>query len=112
MQDDIALGRMVQEVRLFRNLRQKDVAERAGVGNDTVSRLERGLVDGMTVRALSSYQPRAGDAQHRWPGLASAGAGAVPRPAARRDGRTDGRASDRGRLGSRSGALLWSSPER
>jgi transcriptional regulator with XRE-family HTH domain len=52
MQDDIALGRMVQEVRLFRNLRQKDVAERAGVGNDTVSRLERGLVDGMTVRAL------------------------------------------------------------
>lgn len=47
---------MVREVRLARNLRQQDVASRAGVSRETVSRLERGLIDGMTVghlRAIS-----------------------------------------------------------
>ena len=56
MGDDVQIGRIVREVRLAHNLRQEDVAARAGVGRETVSRLERGLLDGMTVgklRALS-----------------------------------------------------------
>jgi transcriptional regulator with XRE-family HTH domain len=54
--DDYQIGRMVRDVRLARNFRQEDVAARAGVSRETVSRLERGLVDGMTVghmRAIS-----------------------------------------------------------
>jgi transcriptional regulator with XRE-family HTH domain len=50
--DDISVGRAVQAVRLSRNLRQSDVAARAGVSRQAVSRLERGLVDGMTVATL------------------------------------------------------------
>jgi transcriptional regulator with XRE-family HTH domain len=54
--DDYQLGRMVRDVRMARSLRQQDVAERAGVSRETISRLERGLVDGITVghlRAIS-----------------------------------------------------------
>ena len=43
---------MVRDVRLARSLRQEDVAERAGLDRHMVSRLERGLVDGMTVGSL------------------------------------------------------------
>jgi transcriptional regulator with XRE-family HTH domain len=43
---------MVQDLRVSRNLRQADVAARAGVSRQTVSRLECGLVDGMTVGTL------------------------------------------------------------
>jgi transcriptional regulator with XRE-family HTH domain len=50
--DDIQVGRIVRDVRLARNLRQEDVAARAGVSRGTVSRIERGLVDGMTVGSL------------------------------------------------------------
>jgi transcriptional regulator with XRE-family HTH domain len=52
MGDDVRVGRMVQDVRLARDLRQEDVADRAGVSRSTISRLERGLVDGMTVSSL------------------------------------------------------------
>jgi transcriptional regulator with XRE-family HTH domain len=52
MADDVQLGRMVQGLRLSRNLSQEDVAERAGVSRGTVSRLERGIVDFVTVGAL------------------------------------------------------------
>jgi transcriptional regulator with XRE-family HTH domain len=52
MADDVSVGRAVQAVRLSRNLRQSDVAARAGVSREAISRLERGLVDGMTVRSL------------------------------------------------------------
>jgi transcriptional regulator with XRE-family HTH domain len=47
---------MVRELRQARGLRQMDVADRAGVVCETVSRLERGELEGMTVgtlRALS-----------------------------------------------------------
>ncbi len=47
---------MVQSIRVSRNLAQAQLAVRAGVSRGTVSGLERGLVDGMTVgtlRALS-----------------------------------------------------------
>jgi AcrR family transcriptional regulator len=43
---------MVQDVRVSRNLTQADVAARAGVSRGTVSRLERGLVDCLTIGAV------------------------------------------------------------
>jgi transcriptional regulator with XRE-family HTH domain len=43
---------MVRDVRLAHNLRQQDVAVRACVSRQAVSRLECGLVDGMTVGSL------------------------------------------------------------
>ncbi len=52
MSDDVQIGRVVQDMRIARGLRQVDVAARAGVGRETVSRLERGLVDGLTVGSL------------------------------------------------------------
>jgi transcriptional regulator with XRE-family HTH domain len=52
MADDVQLGRMVQDLRLSRNMSQEDVADRAGVSRGTVSRLEHGIVDCMTVGAL------------------------------------------------------------
>ena len=56
MGDDFQIGRMVRDVRVARHLRQEDVAGRAGVSREMVSRLERGLVQGITVgnlRAIS-----------------------------------------------------------
>jgi transcriptional regulator with XRE-family HTH domain len=52
MADDVAVGRMAQDVRRARGLSQAEVAARAGVGRETVSRLERGLLDGLSVGAL------------------------------------------------------------
>jgi transcriptional regulator with XRE-family HTH domain len=52
MADDFKLGRMVKDVRLSRDLRQEDLAARAGVSREAVSRLERGLLDGITVGTL------------------------------------------------------------
>jgi transcriptional regulator with XRE-family HTH domain len=49
MSDEFAVGRQVLDVRVSKNLRQSDVAAKAGVGRAMVSRLERGLPDGMTV---------------------------------------------------------------
>jgi transcriptional regulator with XRE-family HTH domain len=52
MADDVAVGRMAQDVRRARGLSQVELAARAGVGRETVSRLERGLLEGMSVGAL------------------------------------------------------------
>jgi transcriptional regulator with XRE-family HTH domain len=46
------LARAVWAVRRQRHLRQQDVAERAGVSREVVSRIERGSVEGVTVRSL------------------------------------------------------------
>jgi transcriptional regulator with XRE-family HTH domain len=54
MSDDYRLGRIVRDVRLSRSLRQEDVAARGGVSRETVSRIERGLVDGISVGNLRS----------------------------------------------------------
>lgn len=43
---------MVRDVRRARKLSQAELAVRAGVGRETVSRLERGLVDGLSIGAL------------------------------------------------------------
>jgi transcriptional regulator with XRE-family HTH domain len=56
MADDVSVGRQVQAVRLSKNLSQSVIAERAGVSRNTISRLELGQLDGMTVgtvRAIS-----------------------------------------------------------
>jgi transcriptional regulator with XRE-family HTH domain len=68
MSDDFALGRLVLAVRLARNLRQEDVAVGAGVSRQAVSRLECGLVDGMTVGSLRAISRALG-----MPSIASLG---------------------------------------
>jgi transcriptional regulator with XRE-family HTH domain len=68
MSDDVQVGRLVQSVRLARNLRQEDLATRAGVSRQSVSRLERGLVDGMTVGSLRAISRAMG-----MPSIASLG---------------------------------------
>ena len=68
MGDDVQVGRMVQDLRISRDLRQEDVAARAGVSRPTVSRLERGLIDGMTVGALRAISRALG-----MPSIASLG---------------------------------------
>jgi transcriptional regulator with XRE-family HTH domain len=50
--DDVQTGRIVRDLRISRGLRQEDVASRAGLSRKTVSRLERGLIDAMTVASL------------------------------------------------------------
>jgi len=50
--DDFRLGRMAWVLRQRLELRQEDVAARASVSHDTVSRLERGDIDGMTLATI------------------------------------------------------------
>ena len=50
--DDFRLGRMAWVLRQRLELRQEDVAARAGVRHDTVSRLERGDIGGMTLATI------------------------------------------------------------
>jgi transcriptional regulator with XRE-family HTH domain len=66
--DDFQVGRMVQAIRLAHNLRQEDVASRAGVSRRAVSRLERGLVDGMTVGSLRAISRAMGMPSIAWLG--------------------------------------------
>jgi transcriptional regulator with XRE-family HTH domain len=68
MPDDVSVGRQVQAVRLARGLRQADVAVRAGVSRASVSRLERGQFEGMTIATI-----RAISRAMRMPGLARLG---------------------------------------
>lgn len=50
---NVALGRVLRMVRIRRGLRQRDVAERAGVSPSVVARQERGLV--RSVRTLERH---------------------------------------------------------
>jgi transcriptional regulator with XRE-family HTH domain len=50
--NDLQIGRAARALRQRLGRRQLDVATRAGLGHDLVSRVERGRVDGMTVRRL------------------------------------------------------------
>jgi transcriptional regulator with XRE-family HTH domain len=68
MGDDVQVGRMVQDLRISKGLRQDDVAARAGVSRPTVSRLERGLIDGITVGKLRAISRALG-----MPSIASLG---------------------------------------
>jgi transcriptional regulator with XRE-family HTH domain len=68
MGDDVQVGRMVQDLRISKGLCQEDVAARAGVGRPTVSRLERGLIDGITIGKLRAISRAMG-----MPSIASLG---------------------------------------
>jgi transcriptional regulator with XRE-family HTH domain len=50
--NDLQIGRAARALRHRRGLRQVDAAERVGIGHDVVSRLERGRIEGLTLRTL------------------------------------------------------------
>jgi transcriptional regulator with XRE-family HTH domain len=50
--NDVQVGRVARALRHRLGLRQVDVAARARSGHDVVSRLERGRLDGLTLRTL------------------------------------------------------------
>jgi transcriptional regulator with XRE-family HTH domain len=52
MSDEYQVGRLVRDVRVSRGRTQEELAVAAGVSRPTISRLERGLIDGLTVRSL------------------------------------------------------------
>jgi transcriptional regulator with XRE-family HTH domain len=69
--DDARLGRSFRAVRVRKGLRQADVASAAGVSQDSVSRVERGLMGGMTVdriRAIGQALGMVLDITPRWSG--------------------------------------------
>jgi transcriptional regulator with XRE-family HTH domain len=49
---DLRTGRIARALRQRLGLRQIDVADRAGLGHDSVSRLERGRLDGLTLGTI------------------------------------------------------------
>src|SRR5512141_1541963 len=69
--DDARVGRAVRAVRTRKGLRQVDLAGRAAVAQDTVSRLERGELGGMTLDRIRAIGAAVGvliDLQARWHG--------------------------------------------
>lgn len=52
--DDLAVGRLLRAVRIRRGWRQADVAERAGVSQSQVSRVECGRLDALRLREIRS----------------------------------------------------------
>lgn len=52
--EDVRVGRALRALRRRGRLRQVDIGERAGVTQSTISLLERGRVDGLSVRAIRS----------------------------------------------------------
>lgn len=68
---DLAFGARVRSVRVRLGLRQRDVAVRAGVSDGTVSRVERGHLDTLslrTLRAVASALEIRVDLVPRWRG--------------------------------------------
>ncbi|MHB8891903.1 MAG: helix-turn-helix domain-containing protein [Candidatus Limnocylindrales bacterium] len=69
--DDVRLGRSLRAVRIRKGLRQDDVARRAGISQNAVSRAERGLIGGMTLERIRAIGTAVGvliDLQPRWRG--------------------------------------------
>ncbi|HTK44728.1 MAG TPA: helix-turn-helix transcriptional regulator [Patescibacteria group bacterium] len=50
--NDLQIGRAARALRHRLGLRQVDAAERVGIGHDVVSRVERGRIEGLTIRTL------------------------------------------------------------
>jgi transcriptional regulator with XRE-family HTH domain len=51
--DNLLVGRSIRAVRIRRGWRQEDLADAAGVSQQTVSRVERGRLDGITLATLA-----------------------------------------------------------
>lgn len=69
--DDARLGRSFRAVRVRKGMRQEDVAAAASVSQDSVSRVERGLVGSMTVDRIRAIGQAIGvvlDLTPRWGG--------------------------------------------
>lgn len=69
--DDKRVGQAVRAVRIRKRMRQADLAAEAGVSQDTVSRLERGALGGMSVERIRAIGAAIGvliDLQPRWGG--------------------------------------------
>ncbi len=69
--DDVRIGNTLRVVRIRKRLRQADVARRAGVSRETVSRLERGgfgRVPHDTLRAMATTLGIRVDIRLRWQG--------------------------------------------
>ena len=69
--DDVRIGNSLRVLRVRKRLRQSDVARRAGVGRETVSRLERGCLGRTpvdTLRAVASALGANVDVRLRWQG--------------------------------------------
>jgi transcriptional regulator with XRE-family HTH domain len=69
--DDVAIGNTLRVIRVRRQLRQADVARRAGVRRETVSRLERGGLGRLRVdeyRAIAAALAVRTDIRLRWQG--------------------------------------------
>src|ERR1700693_607697 len=69
--DDARVGRSLRAVRIRKGWRQEDVALRAGLSQNAVSRAERGLLDGMTLSGIRAIGEAIGvlvDLQPRWGG--------------------------------------------
>ncbi len=68
---DSRLGAVVRAVRVRRGLRQRDVADLAGTSQDAVSRLERGLIGGITMDRIRTIADAVGvqvELDPRWRG--------------------------------------------
>ena len=50
--DDVSIGRALRAVRVKKRLRQRDVAQRAGLSQQTVSDIELGRIGGMTLSTV------------------------------------------------------------
>lgn len=50
--DELRMGRILRAIRHRLGWRQEDVAAKAGVSQDAVSRLERGHIEGLTIRTV------------------------------------------------------------
>jgi transcriptional regulator with XRE-family HTH domain len=71
--DDAAVGRALYVLRRRARLRQRDLAAKAGVSHDTVSRVELGRIDGMTHGVVRRIFAAAGASVRldiRWHGAA------------------------------------------
>ncbi len=51
--DDLRVGRLIRAVRIRKGWRQEDLASAADVSQQTVSRIERGKLDGVTLATLA-----------------------------------------------------------
>ena len=62
--DDVTLGRSIRVVRIKRRIRQADLAEAAGVAQPTISRIEAGRLDRVTLGTIERVFDESRDPAH------------------------------------------------